>query len=59
MARTLNKGHLSFLSFLAIAAVTFSNGGDNIGVYIPIFAKHNSASQITAPVAVLMAMAPV
>jgi cadmium resistance protein CadD (predicted permease) len=46
----------SYLSFLAVAAVTFSNGGDNIGVYTPMFAKYNSASQITALVAVLMAM---
>jgi cadmium resistance protein CadD (predicted permease) len=27
------------LQFLAIAAVTFSNGGDNIGVYVPLFAN--------------------
>ncbi|MFL6399463.1 MAG: cadmium resistance transporter [Nitrososphaeraceae archaeon] len=49
----------SYLSFLAVAAVTFSNGGDNIGVYTPMFAKYNSASQITALVAVLMAMTAV
>jgi cadmium resistance protein CadD (predicted permease) len=49
----------SYLSFLAVAAVTFSNGGDNIGVYTPMFAKYNSVSQITALVAVLMAMTAV
>ena len=35
------------LTFAAVAAVTFSNGGDNIGVYTPLFAKYNAASQIT------------
>lgn len=25
-----------YLTFLAVAAVTFSNGGDNIGVYTPL-----------------------
>jgi len=36
--------------------VTFSNGGDNIGVYTPLFAKYNAASQITALAAIFMAM---
>jgi cadmium resistance protein CadD (predicted permease) len=35
------------LAFAAVAAVSFSNGGDNIGVYTPLFAKYNAASQIT------------
>ena len=38
----------SYLSFLPVAAVTFSNGGDNIGVYIPLFSKYNTISKITA-----------
>jgi cadmium resistance protein CadD (predicted permease) len=36
--------------------VSFSNGGDNIGVYTPLFAKYNAASQITALAAIFMAM---
>jgi cadmium resistance protein CadD (predicted permease) len=55
----VQRKNKSYLSFLAVAAVTFSNGGDNIGVYTPMFAKYNSASQITALVAVLMAMTAV
>ena len=43
----------------AVAAVTFSNGGDNIGVYTPLFAKYNSVSQITALVTIFMAMTAV
>jgi cadmium resistance protein CadD (predicted permease) len=47
------------LVFAAVAAVTFSNGGDNIGVYTPLFAKYNSVSQITALATILMAMTAV
>src|SRR5215203_694083 len=47
------------LVFAAVAAVTFSNGGDNIGVYTPLFAKYNSVSQITAFTTIFMAMTAV
>jgi cadmium resistance protein CadD (predicted permease) len=47
------------LVFAAIAAMTFSNGGDNIGVYTPLFAKYNSVSQITALATIFMAMTAV
>jgi cadmium resistance transport/sequestration family protein len=37
---------LSFLhpNTYKVAAVTFANGGDNISIYIPLFAGHNFAS---------------
>jgi len=47
------------LNFAAVAAVTFSNGGDNIGIYTPLFAKYNSVSQITALATIFMAMTAV
>jgi cadmium resistance protein CadD (predicted permease) len=47
------------MSFLAVAAVTFTNGGDNIGVYIPLFSKYNSLSQITTLTVVFIAMTAV
>jgi cadmium resistance protein CadD (predicted permease) len=47
------------LVFAAVAAVTFSNGGDNIGVYTPLFAKYNSLSQIIALATIFMAMTAV
>lgn len=47
------------LIFAAVAAVTFSNGGDNIGVYTPLFAKYNSLRQITALTTIFMAMTAV
>jgi cadmium resistance protein CadD (predicted permease) len=47
------------LVFVAVATVTFSNGGDNIGVYTPLFAKYNSVSQITALATIFRAMTAV
>ena len=44
------------LAFMAVAAVTFSNGGDNIGVYTPLFAKYNSATTVIWLVIIFMAM---
>lgn len=32
---------------LAVAGVTFANGGDNIGVYVPVFTTTNTAGLIT------------
>jgi cadmium resistance transport/sequestration family protein len=31
-------------SVLAVAAITFANGGDNIGIYIPLFANSSAAA---------------
>jgi cadmium resistance protein CadD (predicted permease) len=53
------KKNRPYLSFLTVAVVTFSNGGDNIGVYVPMFAQYNTASQFTTLVAVLMIMTAV
>jgi cadmium resistance protein CadD (predicted permease) len=47
------------LAFVAVAAVTFSNGGDNIGVYTPLFAKYNIVSQTTTIVTIFMVMTAV
>jgi cadmium resistance protein CadD (predicted permease) len=47
---------LSSISFLTVAAVTFANGGDNIGVYTPLFATNNSSSDIIALSTVFMIM---
>ena len=54
-----DKKNKSSLSFLAVAAVTFSNGGDNIGVYIPLFSKYNTVSQIVGFTIVFLAMTAV
>ena len=32
---------------LAVAGVAFANGGDNIGVYVPVFTTPNTAGLVT------------
>jgi cadmium resistance protein CadD (predicted permease) len=41
---------------LTVAAVTFSNGGDNIGIYIPLFAKYSSAGEVVLITLIFMLM---
>lgn len=48
-----------YLYFLAVAAITFSNGGDNIGIYTPLFAQYNSISQVTTLILVFLLMSAV
>jgi cadmium resistance protein CadD (predicted permease) len=49
----------SALSFLSVAAVTFSNGGDNIGIYTPLFASNNIIGQIVILVVLFLIMTAV
>jgi cadmium resistance protein CadD (predicted permease) len=49
----------SALSFLSVAAVTFSNGGDNIGIYTPLFASNNIIGQIVILVILFLIMTAV
>jgi cadmium resistance protein CadD (predicted permease) len=53
------KRNKQYLPFLAVAAVTFSNGGDNIGVYTPMFAQYHSIGQVTTLIVVFMLMTAV
>ena len=41
-------------SALAVAAVTIANGGDNIGVYVPVFATVGTAAIIAYSVVFLL-----
>jgi cadmium resistance protein CadD (predicted permease) len=36
-----------YLSFLSVAAITISNGGDDIGVFTPLFAKYSTTPEVT------------
>jgi len=47
------------LSFLSVAAVTFSNGADNIGIYTPLFASNNTIGQIVILVVIFIIMTAV
>jgi cadmium resistance protein CadD (predicted permease) len=51
--QTVPKENKSYLAFLTVAAITISNGGDNIGVYVPLFSKYNTVDQITMLTSVL------
>ena len=54
-----NRRNKLYLPFLVVAAITFSNGGDNIGVYTPMFAQYNSLDQVTTLLVVFMLMTAV
>jgi cadmium resistance protein CadD (predicted permease) len=47
------------LAFAAVATVTFSNGGDNIGIYTPTICKIQRCNQIAALATIFMAMTAV
>ena len=51
-----NKSTSSLLSFVSVAAVTVSNGGDNLGIYTPLFAVYNSIDQLIIFIAIFMIM---
>lgn len=42
---------------LAVAAVTFANGGDNIGVYVPVFATAGTGGLVVFAVVILVLVA--
>ena len=54
----VSKWHNHF-SILMVAGVTFSNGGDNIGIYIPLFAKYNSSFEVMYIFTIFMIMTAV
>ena len=35
------------VGLLTVATVTFANGGDNIGVFLPVFAATSTANVVT------------
>jgi cadmium resistance protein CadD (predicted permease) len=51
-----SSNRTALMSVLAVSAVTLSNGGDNIGVYVPLFASNRTATDIITLVAVFMTM---
>jgi cadmium resistance protein CadD (predicted permease) len=53
------RKHKSYLAFLTVTSVTVSNGGDNIGVYVPVFSKYNTVDHVTMLTSVFIAMTAV
>ena len=50
------KGRQSYLSVTRVATVTFTDGSDNIGVYVPLFASHGTSVEITTLIAAFLVM---
>jgi cadmium resistance protein CadD (predicted permease) len=44
------------IPFLTVSAITISNGGDDIGVFTPLFAKYNTVGEVTTLVTIFMVM---
>ncbi len=49
----IKKGSTSILS---VAAITVSNGGDDIGAFTPLFAKYNTMNEVSFMVILFMVM---
>jgi cadmium resistance protein CadD (predicted permease) len=45
-----------FLPLLTVSAITTSNGGDDIGVFTPLFAKYNTFIEVTILVTMLLGL---
>ncbi|MGI0033495.1 MAG: cadmium resistance transporter [Nitrososphaeraceae archaeon] len=46
----------NLIPFLTVSAITIANGGDDIGVFTPLFAKYNTVGEVTTLVTIFMAM---
>lgn len=57
MTTTMTKVSGKNVSALIIAGVTFANGGDNIGVYVPVFLNVGTATVIIYCVVFLILVA--
>ena len=45
-----------YLSILSVMAITVSNGGDDIGVFTPLFAKYNAIAEFSFLILLLLVM---
>jgi cadmium resistance protein CadD (predicted permease) len=59
LIQRVKRKNKSYLAFLTVAAITISNGGDNIGVYVPLYSKYSTVSQVTVITSVFIAMTAV
>lgn len=59
LPENLQGNRSSYLQFLTVTGVTIANGGDNIGVYVPLFASSSTTVEITTLVAIFLAVTAV
>lgn len=53
---TIQAMKKEYLSFLSVTAITISNGGDDIGVFTPLFAKYNTVAEVSVLISILLIM---
>lgn len=53
---TIHAIKKEYLSFLSVTAITISNGGDDIGVFTPLFAKYNTVAEVSVLISVFLIM---
>jgi cadmium resistance protein CadD (predicted permease) len=53
---TIQAMKKEYLSFLSVTAITISNGGDDIGVFTPLFAKYNTVAEVSVLISIFLIM---
>lgn len=53
---TIRATKKEYLSFLSVTAITISNGGDDIGVFTPLFAKYNTVAEVSVLISIFLIM---
>lgn len=53
---TIHAMKKEYLSFLSVTAITISNGGDDIGVFTPLFAKYNTVAEVSILISIFLIM---
>jgi cadmium resistance protein CadD (predicted permease) len=53
---TIRAMKKEYLSFLSVTAITISNGGDDIGVFTPLFAKYNTVAEVSVLISIFLIM---
>lgn len=51
-----DKKRQKSIHFLAVSGITIANGGDDVGVFTPLFAKYNTIVEVSTLVAIFMGL---
>jgi cadmium resistance protein CadD (predicted permease) len=51
-----DKKRQNLIPFLAVSGITIANGGDDVGVFTPLFAKYNTIVEVSTLVAIFMGL---
>ncbi len=53
---SIKTNRMNYLSILSVTAITVSNGGDDIGVFTPLFAKYSALTEFSFLILLLLVM---